>query len=116
MNNSYPCIWLCDIETSIEWYADFLGFNCSYKSAIKKPEFAVIEKENLKIFLIQSDNQDRYASNTVVIETDEIEEAFDAAEKGGTIIIQSIESGVFGGKEFILKDYEDNKIIYHQSA
>jgi hypothetical protein len=48
MNSSYPCIWLCDIETSIDWYADFLGFSCAYKSSIKKPEFALIENENLK--------------------------------------------------------------------
>ena len=116
MNNTYPCIWLCDIETSIDWYADFLGFKCSYKSSIKKPEFAVIEKENLKVYLIQSDNSERYASNSIVIETDNIEEAFSAAEGAGAIIIQSIENGVFGGKEFIVKDYEDNKIIYHQST
>jgi uncharacterized glyoxalase superfamily protein PhnB len=116
MNNTFPCIWLCDIETSIDWYADFLGFNCTYKSAIKKPEFAVIEKENLKIYIIQSDNLDRYASNTIVLETDNIEEAFSDAERSGAIIIQPVEIGVFGGKEFILKDYEDNKIIYHQSA
>ena len=37
-------------------------------------------------------------------------------EKAGVIIIQSIEEGIFGGKEFVFKDYEDNKIIYHQSA
>lgn len=116
MNRTFPCVWLCDIETSIEWYADFLGFKCSYKSSIKKPEFAVIEKENLKIYLIQSGNRDRYASNSIVIETDNIEEAFSAAEGAGVIIIQSIENGMFGGKEFVVKDYEDNKIIYHQPA
>jgi len=116
MNKTYPCIWLCDIETSIDWYADFLGFNCTFRSSIKKPEFAVIEKGNSKIYLIQSDNPDRYASNTVIIETDDIEYSFSTAEKAGALILQSVEDGMFGGKEFIIKDYEDNKIIYHQSA
>jgi uncharacterized glyoxalase superfamily protein PhnB len=116
MNSSYPCIWLCDLETSIDWYADFLGFNCTYKSSIKNPEFAVIENGNLKIYLILSDNPDRYASNAVIFETSDIEKDFSAAEKAGVLIIQSIESGIFGGKEFVVKDYEDNKIIYHQSA
>jgi len=115
MSNTFPCIWLCDIETSIEWYKDFMGFNCTFKSSIKNPEFAVIEKEDLKIYLIYSNNPDRYASNTIVIETEDIEGAFNAAEKDGAIIIQPIEDGVFGGREFIFKDYEDNKIIYHQS-
>jgi uncharacterized glyoxalase superfamily protein PhnB len=116
MNNTFPCIWLCDIETSIDWYANFLGFKCTYKSAVKKPGFAVIEGENSKIYLIQSDNPDRYASNTVVIETDNLEKSFRVAEKAGIIIIQTIDDGKFGGREFIIKDYEDNKVIYHQSA
>jgi len=116
MNKSFPCIWLCDIETSLDWYAEFLGFKCTFKSSIKEPEFAVIEENDSKIYLIQSDNPDRYASNTVIIETDDIEESFRGVEKAGVLILQSVEDGLFGGKEFIIKDYEDNKIIYHQSA
>ncbi|CAD7850722.1 MAG: hypothetical protein [Olavius algarvensis Gamma 3 endosymbiont] len=116
MNKTYPCIWLCDIETSIDWYADFLEFNCIFKSPLKKPGFAVIEKDDLKIYLIQSDNPDRYASNTLIIEVDDIEDSFNAAEKAGALILQSVEDGMFGGREFIIKDYEDNKLIYHQSA
>lgn len=116
MNRSFPCIWLCDIETSIQWYADFLGFKCTYKSALKKPEFALIENKEVKLYLIQSENMERYASNTYIIETASIEQDFKKMEKAGVIIIQSIEEGVFGGKEFVIKDYEDNKIIYHQSA
>ncbi len=116
MNRAFPCIWLCDIETSIEWYADFLGFSCSYKSSLKNPEFAIVEKKGLKIYLILSDNPDKYASNTIVIETDEIEKAFKEVDKAGCIILQPVEEGLFGGKEFIFKDYEDNKIIFHQSA
>ena len=116
MNRSFPCIWLCDIETSIEWYAGFLGFNCSYKSSLKNPEFAIVEKNDLKIYMIQSDNPDKYASNTIVIETDGLEKAFKEIDKAGCIILQTVEEGLFGGKEFIFKDYEDNKIIFHQSA
>jgi len=116
MNNSYPCIWLCDIETSIDWYADFLGFKCTYKSSIKNPEFAVIENEKSKIYIILTDNPDRYASNTIIIETDDIEKTFETLEAAGALILQSVEDGLFGEKEFIIKDYEDNKIIYHQSA
>lgn len=116
MNRSFPCIWLCDIETSIEWYADFLGFQCTYKSDLKKPEFALLENKEVKLYLIQSENRERYASNTYIIETDAIEQDYERVEKAGVIIIQSIEDGNFGGKEFVIKDYEDNKIIYHQSA
>jgi len=66
--------------------------------------------------MILTDNPDRYASNTIIIETDDIEKAFETVEAAGAIVLQSVEGGLFGGKEFIIKDYEDNKIIYHQSA
>ena len=53
MNKSFPCIKVNDIETSISWYVDFLGFNCTYKNSIKNPDCALIEKDELKIYLIK---------------------------------------------------------------
>jgi len=33
MNSAYPCIRVNNIETTIAWYVDFLGYQCTYKSA-----------------------------------------------------------------------------------
>ena len=116
MNNSFPCIKVNDIETSISWYVDFLGFICSYKSSISNPDCALIEKDELKIYLIKNESRDAYASNVIVIESSDIKTEIKALEKSGVIILQDIGQGMFSDKEFVIKDYEDNKIIYKQKT
>ena len=116
MSSTFPCIKVNDIETTIAWYSDFLGFQCTYKSAIKNPDSAVIEKNDQKIYIIKSESQDAYASNVLVIEVADIKAEFVTLEEGGVIIVQAIDKGLFSDKEFIIKDYEDNKIIYKEQA
>lgn len=116
MNSTYPCIKVCDIETTIHWYIDFLGFQCTYKSSIKHPEFALLEKGTLKIYVAKSENREAYASNIIVIETSELKSEFNSLEKSGAIIVQAIGKGAFSEKEFVIKDYEDNKIVYVQKT
>ena len=115
MNRNYPCIKVCDIETSIDWYVDFLGFQCVYKSSLKNPNSAIIEKENQRVYLLKDKNGEAYASNTIIIETSDVKTEFESLESNGVLIAQSIQSGMFGGSEFVIKDYEDNKIIYRQN-
>ncbi len=114
MNNTYPCIKVNDIETTIDWYVDFLGFQCIFKSTIKQPDFAVLEKGNLKIYVAKTDSRDAYASNIIIIEVSDINAEFKALEDSGVIIIQNVNKGTFSDKEFVIKDYEDNKIVYIQ--
>jgi hypothetical protein len=61
-------------------------------------------------------NNESYASNIIVIETDDIHSSLQTVEDAGAILYQSIGPGFFGTTEFIIKDYEDNKIIYRQKA
>ena len=116
MNNTYPCIKVCDIETTIQWYVDFLKFQCTYKSTIKHPDYAQLEKGDLKIYIAKSENREAYASNIIIIETSDIKAEFKALRESGAIIMQPIDKGVFSDKEFVIKDYEDNKIIYVQKT
>ncbi len=114
MNRLLPCLKVCDIETTISWYKDFLGFECSFKSSIKNPEWANLEKGELKIYLFKDESGKAYASNIIVFEVDDIKEEYKSVEKTGAIINQPIEKGLFGQSEFIIKDYEDNKLVYVQ--
>jgi uncharacterized glyoxalase superfamily protein PhnB len=114
MNNTYPCIKVNDIETTIDWYVDFLGFQCIYKSTIKQPDYAVLEKGALKIYISKTEDRDAYASNIIIIEVADIKSEFKTLEDSGVIIVQNINKGAFSDKEFIIKDYEDNKIVYIQ--
>jgi uncharacterized glyoxalase superfamily protein PhnB len=114
MNNTYPCIKVNDIETTIDWYVDFLGFQCIYKSTIKQPDYAVLEKGSLKIYIAKTEDREAYASNIIIIEVTDIKAEFKTLEGSGVIIVQNINKGAFSDKEFIIKDYEDNKIVYIQ--
>ena len=116
MNNTYPCIKVIDIETTIHWYVDFLQFQCTYKSSIKNPDFALIENKNQKIYLIQHESKKIYGTNAVIIETSNLKEEFKSLEKAGVIIVSPISKGAFPGNEFIIKDYEGNKLIYIQKT
>ncbi len=69
----------------------------------------------LFLYLIKDERREAYASNIIVIEVDDIEKEFEILLESGVIITHSIENGCFSGTEFIIKDYEDNKLIYHQN-
>jgi uncharacterized glyoxalase superfamily protein PhnB len=99
-----------------KWYVDFLAFQCTYKSSIKNPDYALLENCGTKIYLAKSNNRESYASNMVVIEVSDIKKEFKALEDSGAIFIQTIEKGVFSDKEFVIKDYEDNKLVYVQKT
>lgn len=114
MNRNYPCIKVCDIETTISQYADFLGFQCTYKSTISNPDYALLERKEEKIYLVKSDDREDYASNIIVIEVSDINSKYQALQESGAIIFQPIDTGRFSGKEFVIKDYEDNKLVYIQ--
>ena len=112
MNQTYPSIKVNDIETTIHWYSDFLGFQCTYKSSLKNPEYALLEKGNQKIYLIKDGAGESYASNVVIFETSELEKEFNLLDSAGVIFTKPIGNGVFSETEFEIKDYEDNRLIY----
>ena len=114
MNRNYPCFQVVDIETTISWYIDFLSYQCTYKSSLKQPDFALIENKDQKIYLIKSENPQAYASNVLIVEVTDIEKEYTALIECGAIIYQEPGEGIFSKNEFIIKDYEDNKLIYKQ--
>ena len=112
MNKVLPCLKVADIETTLSWYEDFLGFECSFKSSIKNPKWAILEKGELKIYLFKDESGTSYASNIVIFEVSNIKNEYKAVKNRGAIIVQPIEKGPMGSEEFIIKDYEDNKLVY----
>ncbi len=111
-----PCIKVCDIETTIHWYVDLLEFTCTYKSQIKNPDYAILEYGELKIYLERDPENESYGKNTLIIETSNLDATFEALSSTEMLIMTPIQEGVFGGNEFCVKDYEDNRIIYRQST
>lgn len=116
MKSTYPCIQVNDIDTSILWYIDFLGYQCTYKSSIKNPEYALLENNEQKIYLAKNDNREAYASNIFIVEVPDIEKEYQSLVNKGLIFYQEPCEGFYSKNEFIIKDYEDNKLIYKQKT
>ncbi len=114
MNTNYPCFQVNDIETSISWYNNFLGYQCIYKSSLKHPEYALLENKEQKIYLAKNNDREAYASNILVVEVPDIKAEFSTLVEKGVIFYQEPGEGFFSKNEFIIKDYEDNKLIYKQ--
>ena len=114
MNKVLPCLKVADIETTISWYKDFLGFECGFKSSIKNPKWAILQKGELRIYLFKDETGKSYASNILIFEVADIKNEFKSVKNSGAIIVQSIEKGPMSSEEFIIKDYEDNKLVFVQ--
>ena len=65
---------------------------------------------------MKKDSREVYASNIIVIEVNDLNDTYQELMSGGAIISQPVDKGMFGSEQFIIKDYEDNKIIYKQKA
>ena len=109
-----PYLLVCDIETMISWYEDFLSFECVYRDKIKKTNFATLERKGDRIYLARDPEMDSYASNVFIIEVTDIEASLSEVEAKGCIVITDIEDGFWGKSQFAIKDYEDNKIVFIQ--
>lgn len=105
---------VCDIETTIDWYEHFLGFLCVHKSTIKDPDYAVLELGDSRIYLVADHEKKSYASNIVIFETADLQSEFERLDERGVIFRSGIEPSEFGNKEFSIKDYEENLLIYRQ--
>ena len=116
MNTNYPCFQVNDIETSISWYIDFLGYQCTYKSSIKKPDYALLENKNQKLYLMKNESREAYATNVLIVEVTDVEKEYQTLLDSNVIFYQEPGEGFFSKNEFIIKDYEDNKLIYKKKT
>ena len=111
----FPEIQAYNVEDSVDWYEHFLDFKCTFKSSIKNPNSAIIEKSNIKIFIKQTTSE-IISKTTVIIQTNDIDSAYSYAQDKGVIITSPVSKGSYGNKQFSVKDYDHNEIIYLQSA
>lgn len=70
----------------------------------------------MKIYLAKSNDRESYASNIIIFEITDIKAEFNNIENSGVIIVQQINKGAFSDNEFVIKDYEDNKLVYVQKT
>ena len=62
--------------------------------------------------MIKTDSREAYASNIIIVETPNLKQEYEKLDSSGVIIASPISKGAFSENEFVIKDYEDNKLIY----
>ena len=115
MNREYTCIKVRDIESSIRWYEEVLGFQCTHNSAQPNLVYALMEKDETKINLFNSDEGDYGSENIIFIEVLDIDREYQLIKTGNVSIFEPICPGVFSKKQFTITDNEGNKLVYLQS-
>ena len=76
-NKLVPNIFYADIKTGLKLFVDCLGFKITYDDleSIEQP-FCVVEKDTLKVHLVQSKEFAEKDRPEIRLETDQIEEVY----------------------------------------
>ncbi len=61
--------------------------------------------------MVKEESREAYASNIIVFEASDLNVAYQEVAFDAAIIWQSIGEGMFGSAQFIVKHYEDNKLM-----
>lgn len=115
-----PNIFYSDITVGIKCFVECLGFNIVYDDLKSKDPFCVIERDSVKIHLIQSDEFAKKDRPEIRIETDDIEVVYKLVKKKNPELLHPNAKEValrpWGAREFALRDESDVCIIFQQSV
>ncbi len=113
MNRTCPGFNIADMNTSIEWYRDFLGYECTFKVSDEEiPPYAIVSKDDISIHLSLDQSGLLVGTSFCYIETDNIDELYRQLDTAGVIFIRHIENSSYGMRDFVIKDYEGNQISF----
>ncbi len=114
MNRACPGLNIVDMNTSIQWYQDFLGYECTFRvptSEAMSP-YAIVSKNNICIHLLLDTEGSLAGTGFCYIETDDVTGLYEELLNNGVIFVRDIEDSSYGMKDFVIKDYEGNKISF----
>ena len=114
-----PNVFYADIKTGLQLFVDCLGFVITYNDlASQEQPFCVIERDGLKMHLIQSEEFAAKDRSEIRLETDDIEAVYaEIKEKFPALLhpnLKEIKSQPWKVREFALKDASDVCIIIQQ--
>jgi len=111
-----PGFNIVDMVTTIEWYEHFLGFECTFCVPGESiPPYAIVEKDNICIHLSFDRTNSLAGTGFCYIETENIDELYETLNEAGVIFVREIENSSYGMRDFVIKDYEGNKINFSMS-
>ena len=113
MSRACPGLNITDMNITIEWYQDFLGFECTFRAPNKvAPPYAIMTKNDISIHLSLDSTGSLSGTGFCYIETDNIDALYKQLDDAGVIFIREIEDSSYGMRDFVVKDYEGNKIRF----
>src|SRR5438874_2124829 len=104
-----PNVFYADIKVGLNLFVDCLQFKVTYDDlASEEQPSCIVEKDGLKVFLIQSEEFALKDRPELRLETDDIEEVFDAVVKSHPELLHPNSKEVslkpWKAKEFALRD------------
>lgn len=110
------CINVVDMNTTLQWYQDFLAYKCSFQLTNEEtPPYAIVSKDNISIHLALTQDPNLSGIGFCYIEVDNIDELYNELNKVGAIFVRNIENSDYGIRDFVIKDYEGNKLSFGQN-
>ncbi|OUS29196.1 hypothetical protein A9Q99_08765 [Gammaproteobacteria bacterium 45_16_T64] len=115
MSRACPGLNVSDMNTTLQWYKDFLGFECTFKVPNESvPPYAIVSKGDVSIHLSLDKSGSLAGTGFCYIETDDIDTVFQELDDAGVIFTRGLEDSSYGMRDFVFKDYEGNSISFGQ--
>jgi len=116
MSRSCPGFNIADMNTTIEWYQDFLGYKCTFKVPNERvPPYAIVSNGDVSIHLSRDQTGSLAGTGFCYIEVKNVDELYSKLSKAGLIFVRDIEDSSYGMRDFVIKDYEGNQISFGEN-
>ena len=113
-----PNIFYTDIKVGLKLFVECLEFTIGYDDLASEEPFCVIEKDGLKLYLIQSREFAEKDRPEIRLETNNIDEVFTQIVSSHPELLHpnsgEISLKLWGAREFALKDESDVCVIIQQ--
>lgn len=117
MKNACPGFYITEMNITLAWYHDFLGFECTFRvQGEKEPPYAIVSRDRVSIHLSLDRDGNSARRGFCYIQTDDVESLYEEFEEAGVIMVRPLEESSYGMKDFVIKDYEDNLISFGESV
>ena len=120
LTGSSAVLLVADIDRSVEYYRDRLGFTCEVYG--EPPDFIVATRDEVKILMALCDDAERIVPNwrivpnvwNVFIRVDDVEAIYDEVQRRGAPIDYSLYDAPSGFREFGVQDPDGHDIAIAQ--
>jgi len=120
LTGSSAVLLVADIERSVEYYRDRLGFTCEVHG--EPPDFIVAKRDEVIILMALCEEPERIVPNwrivstvwNVFIRVDDVEAIYEEVQRRGAPIDYTLDDAPSGFREFGVQDPDEHDIAIGQ--